>query len=85
MFQSSYVNHIRGLLDDGVPVEAISCHGHLGPEPQDLGRIETSLNTYWQEFGLPIWITEWEWKNQDEDDHTQHAEELDNFYRLAMR
>ena len=78
------MSHIRGLLDGGAPVEGIGCQGHLGPDPVDLGSIETALRTYWDEFGLPLWITEWEWKNPN-DDHVQHAIELDNFYRLALR
>ena len=45
------------------------------------------LDTLWEEFQLPIWVTEFDW-NADETadfgDHSRHAEILENFYRLMF-
>ena len=45
------------------------------------------LDMLWGEFQLPIWVTEFDW-NADQTahfgDHSQHAQILDNFYRLTF-
>lgn len=32
-----------------------------------------------------MWVTEFDWKGNNGSDHSQHAIELDNFYRLCLR
>ena len=41
----------------------------------------------WEEFQLPIWVTEFTWNSEesvDFGDHSRHADILDSFYRLAF-
>ena len=41
----------------------------------------------WEEFKLPIWVTEFDWNaNNDVEmgDHTVHAEQIHNFYTLMF-
>ena len=41
----------------------------------------------WEEFQLPIWITEFDWNGEgdiDWGDHSQHADILEDFYRLMF-
>ena len=45
------------------------------------------LDTLWEEFHLPIWVTEFDWnadQTADFGDHSKHAEILENFYRLTF-
>ena len=83
----SYIHQIKGLIENGAPINGIGVQGHLGPSSIDLQKVEHSLNKLWNEFGIPIWITEFDWANQnsDSDNHEQHAIELENFYRLMLR
>ena len=45
------------------------------------------IETLWEEFQIPMWITEFDW-NKDGDydwgDHSVHAEILTNFYKLIF-
>ena len=74
----SYIQQIRDLLNNGAPVSGIGVQGHLGPDAIDLNKVEDSLDKIWEEFGLPIWITEFDWSNSssNEDNHAQHSTEL---------
>ena len=41
----------------------------------------------WEEFQLPIWITEFDWNGEgdiDWGDHSQHADIVEDFYRLMF-
>ena len=53
----------------------------------DWVKMKERLDTLWEEFKLPIWITEFDW-NGDQTanfrDHSRHAEILDSFYRLTF-
>ena len=90
---SSYIAHIWDLINRGAPVGGIGIQSHLGPEPIDLAKVEDTFTRIHNEFGdLPMWVTEFDWKDrawcdcmEPTDDHTQHAVELDNFYKLALR
>jgi len=45
------------------------------------------VDLLWEEFQLPIWVTEFDWNaNNDVDmgDHTLHAEQIHNFYTLMF-
>ena len=58
-----------------------------GNDFMDWLMMKERLDTLWQEFHLPIWVTEFDW-NADETadfgDHSLHAEILENFYRLMF-
>ena len=49
--------------------------------------VKERVEELWEEFQLPIWITEFDW-NHDGDigwgDHSRHAEILTDFYRLMF-
>ena len=83
----SYINQIEELLNNGAPIDGIGVQGHLGPDSIDLKKVEDSINKLWDKFGIPIWITEFDWANpnSNSDNHAQHAIELENFYRLMLR
>ena len=50
-------------------------------------RIKRHIELLWEEFKLPIWVTEFDWNaNNDVEmgDHTVHAEQIHNFYTLMF-
>ena len=59
----------------------------LGHASIDWNLVKQRVETLWEEFQLPIWITEFDW-NHDGDvpwgDHTQHSQILQDFYRLMF-
>ena len=87
-----YIAQIDDLLSRGAPGNGIGIQAHLGPALIDLGKAEDTFNRLYSQFNFPIWITEFDWKDQPygecteiEEDHSQHAIELDNFFRLCLR
>ena len=86
-FLHSYINQIEELLNKGTPIHGIGIQGHLGPDLIDLTKVEDSINKLWEKFGIPIWITEFDWANpnSNSDNHAEHAIQLENFYRLMLR
>ena len=45
------------------------------------------MDALWEEFRLPIWVTEFDWNAHNDlpmGDHTIHAEQLSKFYRLMF-
>ena len=80
-----YIDQIQDLLNRGAPVSGIGFQAHLGPDSIDLGKLEDTMNRIRGQFGLPMWVTEFDWQSNNGDDHSQHAVELDNFYRLCLR
>jgi len=58
-----YVAHIRGLLDQGVPIGGIGVQGHLHGDSFDPAVLKASLATLAQ-FKLPIVITEFNFPGQ---------------------
>ena len=83
----SYIHQIEDLLNKGAPISGIGIQGHLGPDLIDLNKVEDSINKLWNKFGIPIWITEFDWDNpnSNSDNHAEHATQLENFYRLMLR
>ena len=50
-------------------------------------RIRRHIELLWEEFKLPIWVTEFDWNaNNDVEmgDHTVHAEQIHNFYTIMF-
>ena len=72
----------------GAPIDAIGLQSHLhGQERVDINAIKYHVDLLWEEFKLPIWVTEFDWnadKSVDFGDHSYHAEQLENFYRLMF-
>ena len=58
-----YVAHIRGLLDQGVPIGGIGVQGHLHGDSFDPAVLRSSLARL-AEFDLPIVITEFNFPGQ---------------------
>ena len=60
---------------------------HVGSASIDWNLVKQRVEELWEEFQLPIWITEFDW-NHDGDiawgDHTQHAQVVEDFYRLMF-
>ena len=81
------MKQIQGLLADGANITGIGCQGHLGPKDINIEKVEETLDTLWNTFGIPIWITEFDWTNghNSNDNHAQHAIELEKFYKLLLR
>ena len=53
----------------------------------EISTIKYHVEQLWKEFHLPIWITEFDWNadgSVDFGDHSIHAEQLQNFYRLMF-
>lgn len=75
----TYARHIRGLLDDGVPVGGIGIQGHFTGEV-DPARVWEALETL-AVFGLPIKITEYDCDLADEQ---AQAASLEALYRIAF-
>ena len=82
-----YVEQIQGLLADGANITGIGAQAHLGPNSINIEKVEKALDLLWNTFGIPIWITEFDWTDghNSNDNHAKHATELENFYRLLLR
>lgn len=63
--QDHYYQTIRNLLAQGAPLEGIGMQGHFS-EPTPPERMLEILNRF-GEFGLPIAITEFDFRTKDED------------------
>ena len=60
---ADYVKHIRGLLDQGVPLAGIGAQGHLHGESFDPKALQNALNELGK-IGLPIRVTEFNMPGQ---------------------
>lgn len=90
-----YMAHIRGLLDQGVPIAGIGVQGHLHAETFDRGALRRSLDSLAQ-FNLPIRITEFNIPGQRSKYHVEKirtmtpeeeqlkAKELVDYYRICF-
>ena len=53
----------------------------------DFNLIKQRVQSLWQEFQLPLWITEFDWNGEGDvewGDHSRHAEIVTDFYRLMF-
>ena len=79
-------SHINGEHKNLFCLRVIVSH-ILGHASIDWNLVKQRVETLWEEFQLPIWITEFDW-NHDGDvpwgDHTQHSQILQDFYRLMF-
>jgi len=80
MFQQQ----IRDLLAQGAPIDAIGLQSHLKENVDHVG-FKNRVEALYQEFGLPIWITEFDWNAKgtiNDPDHVNHAKQVEDFYRI---
>jgi GH35 family endo-1,4-beta-xylanase len=93
---ADYVQHIRRLLDMGVPISGIGVQGHLHGDTFDPAALENALDELAQ-FKLPIRITEFNMPGQRSkyytgdrraqmtpEDERAKAENLRRFFRICF-
>ena len=72
-----YQEQIRELLAAGAPIDAIGLQSHMkGDEFVDARTIKNHVDQLWEEFKLPIWVTEFDWNANGDyamGDHSLHA------------
>ncbi len=90
-----YMAHIRGLLEQGVPIAGIGVQGHLHAESFERGELKRSLDSLAQ-FNLPIKITEFNmpgqrskyYQNRDlkmtDEEEQQKAKDLVDYYKICF-
>lgn len=74
-----YVTQITELLNAGASIDAIGVQGHFHGD-DTMEEITQRLNTL-ASFGLPIWITEYDYEDADP---VSRANYLEDFYRTAF-
>ncbi len=74
-----YVELVRQMLDQGVPIGGIGCQGHFTQmfDPEQLDKTLDRLG----QFGLPIKITEYDFDSPDEELRAKH---LEQFYETCF-
>ena len=53
----------------------------------EISTIKYHVDKLWEEFHLPLWVTEFDWNadgSVDFGDHTVHAQQLEKFYRFMF-
>ena len=90
-----YLQHIRKLLKEGVPIAGIGVQGHLHGESFSREKLKESLDSLGQ-FGLPIRITEFNIPGQrskyykdksikiTEEGELQKAKDIADYYRICF-
>lgn len=90
-----YIKHIRGFLDQGVPLAGIGVQGHLHGETFDREELQHALNELGK-IGLPIRVTEFNMPGQrsrfmrrrdlklTEQQEQTKAEALTDYYRICF-
>ncbi len=76
----AYVQQISDLQDAGAHIDGIGVQGHFSDGNNSMAQISQRLDTL-AEFGLPIWVTEYDYANADEN---LRADFLEDFYRTAF-
>ncbi|MDX2431031.1 MAG: endo-1,4-beta-xylanase, partial [Bacteroides sp.] len=92
---ADYLEQIRTLLEEGVPLAGIGVQGHLHGETFSRGSLKASLDSLGQ-FGLPLRITEFNMPGQrseyykdrslklSEEEEVQKAKEIADYYRICF-
>jgi GH35 family endo-1,4-beta-xylanase len=92
---ADYVRHIRGLLDQGMPIGGIGVQGHLHGDDFDPEALENALEEL-SKFKLPIRVTEFNMPGQrskyyqqrgsrlNEAEEQAKARNLTNYYRICF-
>lgn len=71
----------RFLLDHGAPVTGLGLQAHIGGQPNAPGNVLATLDRYWNEFKLPVRITEFDVRTSDEE---LQADYTRDFFILAF-
>lgn len=81
-----YQDQIRELLHSKAPLDGIGLQSHITEDLVDVVNIKKRVDLLWNEFGLPIWVTEFTWSpgGLSDPDHKIHATQLENYYRLMF-
>merc|ERR1712062_599146 len=68
------------------PIDGIGLQSHFTGYKLDPYQIKDNVDKLWNEFGIPMWVTEFTWSRGDIDDpnHEIHAKQLENYYRLMF-
>jgi GH35 family endo-1,4-beta-xylanase len=74
-----YQRQIREFLEQDVPIDGIGCQGHFDSR-LDPNHVHRTLDQLAQ-FGLPIKITEYDFRTTDEQ---AKAQQLDMFFRICF-
>ena len=72
---AKYMDHIRTLLAQGVPIVGIGVQGHLHAESFDRGQLRRALDSL-AVFGLPVRITEFNMPGQRSKFHRERITEM---------
>jgi len=71
----------RFLLDHGAPVNGLGLQSHIGGQPNAPEHVLATLDRYWDEFKLPVRITEFDVRTSDEE---LQADYTRDFFILAF-
>ncbi|MCW5941691.1 MAG: endo-1,4-beta-xylanase [Fimbriimonadaceae bacterium] len=79
---AEYVAHVRELIEQGAPIDAVGIQGHVWREDllANPGVVTERLDLV-AELGLPIWITEYDAADEDPE---RNADILELVYRTAF-
>lgn len=61
-----YLETTRFLIDGGAPVDGLGLQSHFFGTPSEPENILKTFDLYWDEFQLPIRITEWDFNTDDQ-------------------
>lgn len=90
-----FLQHIRTMLKEGVPISGIGVQGHLHSETFSREKLKESLDSL-QQFGLPIRITEFNMPGQrskyykdktltmTDEEEWHKAREMADYYRICF-
>jgi len=76
----AYVQQITDLLAAGAHIDGIGVQGHFSDGNNTMAQVRARLDTL-AAFGLPIWVTEYDYANADAN---LRADFLEDFYRTAF-
>jgi len=88
---SMFQDLLRDLIASGAPIDGIGLQSHInGNEIIDWNLVKENVEALWAEFQIPMWVTEFDWNGDENDsdvpwgDHSQHAQILEDFYKLMF-
>lgn len=91
----AFMQHIRDLLKEGIPIAGIGVQGHLHGDTFSKDKLKESLDSLGQ-FGLPIKVTEFNMPGQrskyymdktlelSEEEELQKAKNIADYYRICF-